>query len=65
MSQTGKGKLPFDNLPKGTEDVKLFHDMNSPLLSGGKFVKEGKCTLVFRRKNAHIAKGRTEELVQT
>mmetsp|Transcript_16446 Transcript_16446/g.18975 ORF Transcript_16446/g.18975 Transcript_16446/m.18975 type:complete len:95 (-) Transcript_16446:778-1062(-) len=44
MNQTGKGRLPFDNLPEGTKDVKLFHDVHSPLLSGGKFVKDGKCT---------------------
>ena len=50
MNQTGKGKLPFDNLPAGTKEVKLFHDMHSPLLSGGKFVKDGECTLVFGRK---------------
>jgi len=44
MSQEGKGKLPFDNLPVGTEKVKLFNDMHSPLLSGGVFVEKGKCT---------------------
>ena len=36
MSQTGKGKLPFDNLPEGTDNVNIFHDMHSPLLSSGK-----------------------------
>ena len=63
-SQTGEGKLLFDNVSKGTKDVKLFHDMHSPLLSGGKFVKEGKCTLVFGRKNVHVIKERTGELVK-
>ena len=38
--------------------------MHSPLLSGGTFVKKGKCRLVFGRKNAHVVKGRTGELVQ-
>ena len=38
--------------------------MHSPLLSGGKFVKEEKCTLVFGRKNAHVVKGQTGELVK-
>ena len=28
------------------------------------FVKEGKCTLVIGRKNGHVVKGRTGELVQ-
>mmetsp|Transcript_2235 Transcript_2235/g.2563 ORF Transcript_2235/g.2563 Transcript_2235/m.2563 type:complete len:93 (-) Transcript_2235:167-445(-) len=40
MNQTGKGRLPFDNLPEGTKEVKLFHDMHSPLLSSD-FVKDG------------------------
>ena len=47
MSQRRERKLPFDVVPKGTKDVKLFHDMHSLLLSDGKFVKEGKCTLLF------------------
>ena len=38
--------------------------MYSPLISGGKFVKEGKCRLVFGQKNVHIVKGRTGELVK-
>ena len=38
--------------------------MHSPLLSGGKFAKEGKCTFVFGRKNAHVIKGRKGELVK-
>ena len=38
--------------------------MHSPLLSGGTFVKEDKCTLVFGRENVHIVQGRTGELVQ-
>ena len=59
MYKTGEGKLPFDNIPKGTDAVNIFHNMHSPLLSGGKFVKEGKCTIVFGRKNAHVVKGRT------
>ena len=64
MSQTGEGKLPFDNLPEDTEDAKLFHNMYSPLLSGGKFVKEEKCTLVFKRNNAHVVKGQTGKLIR-
>ena len=64
MSQIGKGKLPFDNLPESAEDVKLFHDMPSPLLSGSTFVKKGKYTLVFEQKNAHVDKGQTGELVE-
>ena len=57
MQQKGVAKLPFDNLPTGTDAVEIFHKMHSPLLGSGKFVKEGKCTLVFGRKNAHIVKG--------
>ena len=64
MNQTGKGKLPFDNLPEGTRNVKIFNDMHSPLLSGGVFVTEGDCTLVFGRENAHILKGKTGEVVK-
>ena len=64
MQHKGVAKLPFDNLPTGTEAVKIFHRMHSPLLGGGKFVKEGICTLVFGRKNAHIVKGQTGTLVQ-
>ena len=44
--------------------MNIFHDMHSPLLSGGKFFKEGKCALVFGRKNAHVVKVRTEETVK-
>ena len=47
MRQKAKAKLPFDNLPPGTDAVNIFHNMHSPLLGGGTFVKEGKCTLVF------------------
>lgn len=64
MQQKGVAKLPFDNLPTGTDAVEIFHKIHSPLLGGGKFVKEGKCTLVFGRKNAHIVKGETGKLVQ-
>ena len=63
MDQIGKGKLPFDNIPEGTKEVNIFNDIHSSLLSGGKFVKEEKCTLVFGRKNAHMVKGQTGELV--
>ena len=64
MHQKAEAKLPFDNLPTGTDAVNIFHKMHSPLLSGGVFVKEGECTLVFGRKNAHIVKGKTGELVK-
>ena len=33
-------KLSFVNVPVGTADIKLIHDMHSPLLSGDKFVKK-------------------------
>ena len=36
MSQTEEGISPFDNIPGGAEDVQLFENMHSPLLSGGK-----------------------------
>ena len=52
INQIGEGKLPVDNVLEGTKEVNIFHDMHSPLLSGGKFVKEGKYTLVFGRKNS-------------
>ena len=42
MNQIGEEKLPFDYVPEGTKTVNIFNDMHSPLLSGGKFVKEGK-----------------------
>ena len=38
--------------------------MHSPVLRGGKFIKEGKCTLLFGQKNMHVVKGRTGELVK-
>ena len=62
MSQTEEGELPFDNILAGAEDVQLFENMHSPLLSDGKFVQ--KCTLVFGRKHAHIVKGPTGELIK-
>ena len=64
MHQTGERKLPFNNVPEGTDAVNVFHNMHSPLLSGEKFVKERKCTLVFGRKNAHVVKRRTGELIK-
>ena len=63
MSQIG-GKMPFDNLPKGIENVKLFHDMYSPLLSDRKFVNNGKYILVFGSNDVHVVNGRTGELVK-
>ena len=63
MSQTEEGTLPFNNIPEGAEDVQLFENMHSPLLSGGKFVKKG-CTLVFGRENAHVVKGKTGEIIK-
>ena len=63
MGQTGEGKLPFDNIPEGTDDVQLFNDMHSPLLNGEKFVKKG-CTLVFLQRNAHVIKRSTWELIK-
>ena len=56
LSQTGQGELPLDNVPKGTENVKLFHDMHPSLLCGGISVKKG-CTLLFGHNNTHIVKG--------
>ena len=44
MHQIGEGKLLFNNIPEGTNAINIFHKMHSPLLSGGTFVKEGKCT---------------------
>ena len=63
LSQTLEGEFPFDNIPEGTEDVQLFNDIYSPLLSGRKFVKKG-CTLVLSRRNVHVIKGSTGELIQ-
>ena len=54
----------FDNLSEGIDAVNIFHKMHSPLLGGGIFVKEGKCTLVFGREKTHIVKGCTGKLVQ-
>ena len=64
MHQTGEGNLPFNNVPEGTKEVNIFHDIDSPLLSGGQLIKEGKYTLVFGRKNAHVVKGQTGEVVK-
>ena len=64
MEQTEEGELPFDKLPVGTEDVQLFEDMHSPLLSGGKFVNN-RCKLVFDKLNAHIIRGATGDKIQT
>ena len=58
MSQTAAGKLPFDNIPVGAEDVQVFENMHSPLLSGGKLVEKG-CELVFNTPNAHVLRGTT------
>ena len=63
MSQTVEGKLSFDNIPAGAEDVQLFENMHSPLLSGGKFVEKG-CTLVFDTPNKHDVKGRTGDKIK-
>ena len=63
LSQTREEELPFHNGPKGTEDVQIFNDMHSPLLSGGNFFKKG-CILVFGQKNLHIIKEQTGELIQ-
>ena len=57
----GEGKLPLDNVLEGIKEVNIFHDMHSPLLRGGTFVKQGKYTLVFGRKNTHVVKGQTGE----
>ena len=64
MHQKGERKLPFNNIPDGTDVVNIIHKMHSPLLSGRKFIKEGKCTLVFGRKNTYVVKGHTREQVQ-
>ena len=64
MNQTGEGKLQFNNVPEGTKDEKLFHNMHSPLLSGGRFVKKGKYTLVYGQNNGHVVKRRTGKLVK-
>ena len=63
ISQTAAGELPFNNIPVGAEDVQVFKNMHSPLLSGGKFVKQG-CTLVFDTPNAHILKGKTGDKIK-
>ena len=63
MEQTEEGKLPLDNILAGVEDMQLFENMHSPLLSGEKFVKKG-CTLVFGRENAHVVKGKTGEIIK-
>ena len=63
MSQTEEGELPFDNIPAGAEDVQMFENMHSPLLSGRKFVEKG-CTLVFDTPNAHVVNGRTGDKIQ-
>ena len=41
MHQKGEGKLPFNNVPEGTDAVNLFHKMHSPLLSGGTLSRKG------------------------
>ena len=40
MSHTEEGSLPFNNIPTGAEDVQLFENMHSPLLSGGNLSKK-------------------------
>ena len=44
MHQTGEVELPFNNIPNGTDEVNIFHNMHSPLLSGGN---------LSRKENAH------------
>ena len=63
MQQTAKGKLPFAKLPKAAQDVELFNDMHTPLLSGGKAVENG-CQLVFDKPNAHILRGETSAQIR-
>ena len=63
MSQTAAGEFPSDNIPLGAEDVQLFGNMHSLLLSGGKFVEKG-CMLVFDTPNAHILKGKTGDRIK-
>ena len=58
MRQTKEGELPFDQLPKGAQNVQIFDNMHSPLLSAGKTVQNG-CQLVFDKSNAHILSGNT------
>ena len=58
LSQTGKGKLPFDNVPEGTEEVNICKNIHSMLLSGDNFFKEGKYTLVFGPKNWGYGQGK-------
>ena len=62
MSQTEEGTLPFNNIPEGADDVQLFENMHSPLISVGKFVKKG-CTLVFNQPNAHVINGKADNII--
>ena len=64
MTQIEEGELPFNNIPEGAKDVQLFENMNSPLLSGGKFVKND-CNIVFDTPDAHILTGETKEAVRS
>ena len=64
IHQIEEEKLSFNNVSEGTNKVNIFHNMHPSLLNGGTFVKEEICTLVFGRKNAHVVKGRTGELVK-
>ena len=64
MYQIGEGKFSFNSIIEGNDAVNSFYNMHSPLFSGKRFVKEGKCTLVFGRKDAHVVKGRTGELIK-
>ena len=63
MTQIEEGELPFDNIPEEAKDVQLFENMHSPLLSGGKFVKN-KCNIIFDTPEAHILTGETKEAVR-
>ena len=63
MKHTEKGELPFDNISDRAQDVQIFDDMYSPLLSGGKFVKNG-CQLFYDQPNVHVLCGETRTKIK-
>ena len=64
MAQTGKGELPFDRIPPAASDVQTFNDMNAPLLSTGKLVRDGDAIVVMDKPDAHVVTGNTKTTIQ-
>ena len=64
MAQTGQGEIPFDRIPPAASDVQTFDDMNAPLLSTGKLVRDGDAIVIMDKPDAHVITGNTKTTIQ-